>query len=125
MKRDMELIRKILMTIEDEYKPEEGFLWNLKVDGYDAPTIAEHCNLMEEGMLIKAYGAEYADDEMQTFRVGSLTARGYEYLELIRSNEVWDKTKTEIETKKLPNTYETITIVAAMFLTLDKREPRV
>ncbi len=35
MKRDIDLLRKILFKIEEVYKPGQGFLFGLKVEGYD------------------------------------------------------------------------------------------
>jgi len=116
MKRDMELMRKILFAIEEEAKPERPFVWNLKIEGYDTQTIGAHCDLLEQEGLVKYYKPVFADNNLHGFHVGDITSRGHDYLELIRNNEVWDKAKTEIETKKLPNTVETITKVAALFM---------
>jgi hypothetical protein len=38
MKRDMELVRLILLKIEEEYR--STALYNLKIDGYDMETTA-------------------------------------------------------------------------------------
>lgn len=46
MKRDMELMRRILFAIETEYQPGQGFLFGVKIDGYDMLTIAEHCDFL-------------------------------------------------------------------------------
>lgn len=78
--------------------------------------IGEHCDLLYQERLIESYKPAFADNELQGFHVGNLTSQGYDYLELIRNNEVWDKTKAEIEAKELPNTVETITRAAAIFM---------
>jgi|GEM_PF-5773223 Hypothetical protein (DUF2513). len=49
-------------------------------------------------------------------RIGNLTAQGYDYLELIRDDDVWEKTKKEIERHKGPNTIEEIAKVAGDFV---------
>lgn len=116
MKRDMELIRKILFTIEDIYKPGEGGMWGPKLEGYEMQTVAEHCDLLYQQGLIKEYKPIAGGGEIQNFRVGNLTTSGYEYLELIRSNDVWEKTNTEIESKKLPKTFEAIAKIAGVFV---------
>jgi len=116
MKRDMELIRKILFAIEEEYKPGEGVIWELKTEGHDMPTVAEHCDLLYQQGYIKSYKPMFGDDKIQAFATGNISANGYEYLELIRNDEVWDKTKIEIEKRKLPQTFESIAKVASVFV---------
>jgi hypothetical protein len=46
MKRDMELFRKILFTIEERYQPGAGLIFCLQIEGYDLKTVAEHCDLL-------------------------------------------------------------------------------
>lgn len=116
MKRDMELIRKILFTLEEEFKPGSGVIWDLKIEGYDDLTIAEHCDLLYQQGLIKSYKAMHGDDTIMGFGVGNISSSGYDYLELIRNDNVWDKTKAEIEAKKLPQTFESIAKVAGVFI---------
>ncbi len=115
MERDIELMRKILFAIEKEYKPGEESMWGPKIDGYDMKIIAEHCDLLYQQGLIKDYMPIHGGDEIQAFRVKNLTAQGYDYLELIRNNEIWEKTKTEIETKKRPKTVDEIARLAGIF----------
>jgi len=55
MNRDVELMRKILFKIEEEYKPGEETIWGPNLQGYDMPTIAEHCDLLYQQGLIKEY----------------------------------------------------------------------
>ena len=117
MKRDMELMRKILFKIEDEYKPGEGSIENLEVDGYDKNTIAEHCDLLHQQGLIKSY-SEFRNimNQIHDFNIGSLTNEGYDYLELIKNNEIWEKTKQEIQAKRLPDTFEHIAKISGTFI---------
>ncbi|MFZ5821179.1 MAG: DUF2513 domain-containing protein [Chloroflexota bacterium] len=116
MKRDMDLIRKILLTVEKEYKPGETFMFGLKVEDYDMPTIAEHCDLLYQQGFLKAYKPTHGGDRIQIFTIGNITASGYDYLDLIRDDGVWDKTKKEIEKQKIPSTFETIAKVAGVFV---------
>ena len=88
MKRDMVLMRKILFRIEEEYKPGQGFIFGLKIEGYDMPTIAEHCDLLYQAGLIENYKPQHGGDTIVAFSVGNLSNSGYEYLELIRNDEI-------------------------------------
>ena len=46
MKRDMELVRKIMFKIEEDYSGTP--IRTFQIDGYDMITVAEHCRLMNE-----------------------------------------------------------------------------
>ena len=71
MKRDMDLVREILLEIEKQYV--STAIYDLKVEGYDIATVAYHCKILHEAGLISTYKAQYADDEIWSFIVGSLT----------------------------------------------------
>jgi hypothetical protein len=116
MQRDMELIRKILFALEDQYKPGDGLLFGLNVDGYDIKTIAEHCDLLCQQGLITNFIPVRGGDTVIAFQVGNLSSSGYDYLELIRNEEIWDKTKKELKKEKLPQTFEAIARIAGIFI---------
>lgn len=116
MKRDMDLIRKILFAIEDQYKPGDGFILGLAIEGYDLKTIAEHCDLLHQKGLVTGYKSIRGDDTIQAFQVGNLSHTGYDYLELVRNDEIWNKTKEEVNKKKLPETIETFAKIAGTIL---------
>lgn len=65
MKRDMELMRKILFALEEQYIAGKGNLLGIKVEGYDKFTIAEHCDLLYQSGLVKEYKATYGGNEIQ------------------------------------------------------------
>src|SRR5436190_5700154 len=88
----------------------------LKLGGYDMRTIAEHCDLLYQQGFVKSYKASYGDDKIQAFAVGNISSTGYDYLELIRNDAVWDKTKNEIEKKQVPQTFEAIARIAGIFV---------
>ena len=113
MKRDMDLCRLILFKIEDEYR--STALFNLQIDGYDIETIAYHCDLLFEAGLIKSYKPTYASDEIYFFSVGALTWEGHDFLDKIRENTMWNRTKNRIKENALPMTLEVIkTIVTSL-----------
>ena len=111
VKRDMELMRKILFAIEDQYKPGDGFMLGLKIEDVDMNIIAEHCDLLYQQGLI----SDYQKISATSFKIGNLSARGYDYLELIRDEKMWVKTNEEVDKKKLPKTIEFITKIAGIF----------
>ncbi len=114
MKRDMDLCRLILFKIEDEYR--STALINLQIDGYDVETIAYHCDLLFDAGLIKSYKPTYASDEIYFFSVGALTWEGHDFLDKIRENTIWNRTKNSIKENALPMTLEVIKSVATSFI---------
>ena len=115
MKRDMELVRLILLKIEEEYR--STALYNLKIDGYDIETIAYHCKIMNEAGLISDYKAQYSGNEIWEFGVGPLTWEGNDFLDKIRDNSHWKKVKDIITHKGLPLVIETIKTISSTLLT--------
>lgn len=100
MKRDMELVRNILLAIEEQYI--DVALYDLEVEGYDFKTIAYHCKILYYAELINDYKGLFAVNELQNFGVGSLTWEGHEFLDKIRDDTVWGKTKETMKDKGIP-----------------------
>lgn len=115
MNRDMELVRLILLKIEEEYR--STTIYNLKISGYDMETVAYHCKILKEAGLISDYVAQYADNSLWRFGIGSLTWEGHDFLDKIRDNSQWKKVKDVIAQKGLPLVIETIKTISAAFLT--------
>ncbi len=115
MVRYMKKKKKILLKIESEYL--STALIGLDIDGYDDNTVAYHCKIMEEAGLISSYEAHYAANELWLFTVGSLTWDGCDYLDKIRDDSVWNKTKETIGKEGLPLVFDTIKTVSSAFVT--------
>lgn len=110
MKRDMELIRKILFKIEADYV--STALINLTIDGYDFNDITYQCKLLYDAGLIDQYTARYCDDTIYVFTVGALTWEGHDFLDKIRQDTIWNKTKETITKKGVPMIIDVIKDVA-------------
>ena len=110
MKRDMDLVRLILLEIEDKYR--STAIYDLAIDGYDTEMVAYHCKILYEAGLISDYKAQYADNEIYVFGVGSLTWDGNDFLEKIKDDSQWKKVKETITKKGLPLVVDTIKSVA-------------
>lgn len=116
MKRDMELIRKILFYVEENYTAGQVWIKQINIDGYDSNTITEH--------IILAYESGFFQDInnistlcCKEYWVGNLSNEGYDFLDKIRNDTIWNKTKIEITKKGLPMVAETIKTVATAFIT--------
>ena len=93
MKRDMSLIRKVLMCVEND----ESYL---DIDGYDRDYLKYHALiLIEAGLLdgeVRNYLANTSTIPSQV-DITRLTWNGHEFLDNIRSEEVWAKIKSEFK----------------------------
>ena len=116
MKRDMNLIRKILFSIEEQYIPGSNRILNFKVDFPCIPTVAEHCELLYQAGFIGKYEPHRIQNAIHEISVGNLTSQGYDYLELIRNEDTWNKTKETVKENNLPETIESYGKVAASIL---------
>lgn len=114
MKRDMELCRKILFAIEEQHT---GLaIYDLKIEGYTPEHIAYHCKILHEAGFISDYEPLYASDELQDFAVGGLTWTGNDFLDRIREDTIWNKTKTTIIKGGLSMTVDVIKQVSTAIL---------
>ena len=115
MKRDMDLVREILLKIEEKHI--YTTITNLRIDGYDMATVAYHCKIMHEAGLISDYGSSPGNNTIYMFQVGGLTWEGNDYLDKIRDNSIWKKTKDTIASKGLPLIFDTIKTVSTAIIT--------
>lgn len=117
MKRDMDLIRDILKVIESK-KPFETTR-DLIIDGHNMQEVAYHCELLYDGGYIKEYRAVSVDNYngVAAYWVRDLTWEGHDFLEAIRQDTIWNKTKTTIIEKGLAITVGTVKTIATAFIT--------
>lgn len=111
MKKDMELIRKILFAIEDEYV--DSVIYNLSIDGYEPEAISYHCALLYDAGFISDYDSKNAEGRLWMFGVGRLTWEGHEFLDKIRNETVWNKTKETVTKNGLPMILDVIKSIAS------------
>ena len=114
MKRDMDLIRKIMLQIEKEY--DSTAILNLKVEDYTPEQIATHCKMLYEAGLLSDYKAQYASDELYMFGVGNLTWEGYDYLDKIRDDSVWKKVKDTAKEHGVPLLLDTVKQISSAII---------
>ena len=101
MKRDMDLIRKLLFAIEEN--PRE-----FMVDGYDSDIIKYHVLLLMEadyidGRISNTLG--HSSVAPQNVFVNRLTWNGHEFIDNIRQEEIWNTIKTEFKGASVSTIY--------------------
>lgn len=98
MKRDLDLIRDLLLDIESNaefgkslfnYKP------NLK-SHYSDEDINGHLLLLIDEEYIVAMVERYVGNEVPLFDIERLTSLGHDYLDSVRDPKIWNNTKASI-----------------------------
>ena len=115
MQRDMDLIRKILFYVEEHYVA-GGPEIPVYIAGYSDKVVYEHCILMKNDGLIGSV-LDTSTIESKSCNVGNLTSEGFDLLDKIRSDTVWNRTKSEISDKGLPLITGTIKTIATAIIT--------
>ena len=97
MKRDMELIRKIVLAIEDAptgYAPDE-----LGLEGYTPEQIAYHAHLMIQAGLATGSEVTHSGSSGPEAILTSLTWAGHEFAEAARDEARWKKAMGIVQEK--------------------------
>ncbi len=97
MKRDMDLLRKILLTVERH--EDDDSINNIQIDGCSYDKIAYHVYLLKEAGLIDAvisYGM--GSIKVANYSIFKLTWKGHEFLDAARNDTIWAKAKEKIST---------------------------
>jgi len=94
MKRDYDLIRKILLAIESSptgYAPR-----NLAVEGYNYEEIGYHVHLMGQAGLLNTSDVTGLDSSSPEALAQSITWEGHNFLDSMRSETIWNKAKSTL-----------------------------
>jgi hypothetical protein len=91
MKRNMDLIRKILIQIE-EHDESQGAFVRADVDGHTSEEVIYHCVLLKEAGLIEAEIMQYCVGHGDA-AISRLTWAGHEFLDATKSSKVWEGAK--------------------------------
>jgi hypothetical protein len=91
MKRDMELIRQVLLQVEEKSTGPVRTIDDLEVEGYNHDQIVYHVWLLTQAGLLHA--KDFSSMSGVDWRPVCLTWQGTELLDSIRDQEVWGKTK--------------------------------
>lgn len=94
MKRDMDLVRRILLEVADM---EWGYaLGSMEDEGIDAATFGMHVIWLKEAGLVTAAIQEYQSGEPPRVLISRLTWAGCEFVDAIRDDTLWNKAKANV-----------------------------
>ena len=94
MKRDMDLIRAMLLAVEAD---PHGFVSVLKIPGYTQEQIGYHACLLGEAGLAHIVDITADGSNSPEAIVTSLTWAGHEFLDAARENTIWEQAKDKIK----------------------------
>jgi len=94
MKRDMELVRHLLQATEqaDDVPFDAG---SLASDEFDEAAIVYHVELLQQAGLLSASVSRYISGGGSAI-IQRLTWQGHDYLDAVRDDTVWNRTKARI-----------------------------
>ena len=97
MKRDMDLVRKLIFAIEEH---PEGFAPpTIEIEGYSGEEIGYHLSLMLEAGLIDGSDVSNFNCRSPQAIASSLTWKGHEFADAARNDTMWNKAKKTIQEK--------------------------
>ena len=115
MKRYMDLVRSILMKVADSDRPVT--IEELADEEHDKQLVGYHISIMNDAGLIKASLRSADNDSYYFCSVSSLTWEGNDFLDTVRSDTVWENTKSTISKTVGSTTFEIVKSVAAKIST--------
>lgn len=111
MKRDMELIKKILLAIEEKNTFYEPFSFSeLGIQEYEDIELAYHLKLVHEAGLIEIMGDKPVGIHSSSpiYFIKCLTWEGHEFLEASRSPKIWNNALKVIKDKGLGMSFDVL-----------------
>jgi len=97
MKRDLELIRKLLIFFDE--RPEPTAIWVPEIPGYDDPTIKYHLVLLHDAGYLRCEAQKTATGRVISVLPFELTWSGHEFLDRVRNELIWDEVRNKIKEK--------------------------
>ena len=89
MKRDMELIRKILFFLEE--RPFLKAETTLPIEGYERIIVMYHILLLAQAGLVDFEPEQTKSGRIIKAHVIGLNWKGHEFLDTVRSDKIWKK----------------------------------
>lgn len=91
MKRDMDLIRKIVLAVED--RPPGSAVDQIQIDGYTEQQIGYHSYLVVDSGLAQGIDTQSLADVLPSWLILHLTSAGHDFADAARNETTWNKAK--------------------------------
>ena len=94
MKRDMDLVRKILLAVEEENVFEND--WRPEIGDHSPEEIVYHVELMKDAGLLDIDIRRFLDDSLPLIYLRRMTWEGHEFLDAARNESIWSQAKAKV-----------------------------
>ena len=94
MKRDMDLIREILLQVKA--RPTAQSIDLVELPGHEQEEISYHVKLLADAGYLEAHDLRTMGPDGFRFAPSALTNEGHDFLDAARSNTVWESTKAKL-----------------------------
>ena len=95
MKRDMELVREVLLAVE-QLPPNRGGN-NVEIPGRDEEEVNYHIGLLEQAGLLEVYTVGIANRAQPYRWPTQLTWAGHDFLDAARNDSLWRKAVAKVK----------------------------
>jgi Hypothetical protein (DUF2513) len=94
VKRDMDLVRSILLSVE---QADDSYLDSAQLAGesWDPEVVARHVGMMVDAGLLTGELTEFCGGGADAY-VNGITWVGYDFLDSVRDDDVWRETRESI-----------------------------
>jgi hypothetical protein len=113
VKRDLDLVRQILLQIE---ALPAGPAAQYRMSEIEDPVLLAHLELLIDAGLVNGKIARSHGARGDVISVTGLTWQGHEWIEMVRSQSVWNETKSAVLEQGGALTFELTSAVAAKLL---------
>lgn len=90
MRRDMSLIRQLLLLTEDRGSDMHSWIEDTIIEGFTHEQISYHVWLLKDAGFVDAQ--DLSDMDEADFKPKYLTWLGHEFLDAVREKDVWERT---------------------------------
>jgi len=111
MKRDMELVRIILLAIADSNEPIEAS--RIANEKYSANLVGYHFQILNEAGLIVASVSAAGNNPYYFASASRLTWEGNDYLDAIRDESIWRRIKSAVAKATGTTTFDVVKTLAS------------
>jgi hypothetical protein len=113
VKRDLDLVRQILLQIE---ALPAGPAAQYRMSEIEDPVLLAHLELLIDAALVNGKIARSHGARGDVISVQGLTWQGHEWIEMMRSQSVWNETKSTVLEQGGALTFDLTSAVAAKLL---------
>jgi hypothetical protein len=114
MKRDWELIRKILVVTEAQPPHTAPTIEEIAGNEWKRDVVVAHVRLLTEAGYINARILTGLGNDLDQAVIIGITMHGYDLLEHLRSDTVWGKIKSIAKDKGVDLSFEAVKLIAPM-----------